>query len=83
MSAPSRRVRFRPLELIGLAAVTAVFIALVVLLGSRSPTGAVIFGVIAFIVSVLLLAMLALLTGPTAAPEDGPVLLPKREPDEE
>lgn len=62
---PSLRDRFRPLELLGLSAVVAVFVGLIVLLSARSPQLAVIFGGIAFIVSLVGFAMLALSSTPT------------------
>jgi uncharacterized membrane protein YjfL (UPF0719 family) len=65
MTTPTRRERFRPAELLGLSAVVAVFVGFVVGLSSREYTVAVIFGVIAFIVSLLVFAMLALTTAPT------------------
>ena len=65
MSQPSRRDRTRPLELVGLSAVFAVFAGLVVLMATREPVVALIFFGIAFIVSLVVLAMLALSVRPT------------------
>ena len=62
---PSLRDRFRPLELLGLSAVVAVFTGLIVLLSTRSADIAIIFGGIAFIVSLVVFAMLALTGTPT------------------
>ena len=65
MSAPSRRDRTRPLELLGLSAVFAIFAGVVVLMSTRDIVLALIFLGIAFIVSLVVLAMLALATRPT------------------
>ena len=65
MAAPSRRDRTRPVELIGLSAVFAVFVGLVVLMSTRDVILALIFFGIAFIVSIVVLAMLALAVAPT------------------
>ena len=62
---PTRRDRFRPLELLVIAGIVAVFVGLIVLLSSRSPQLAFVFGGVAFIASLLLLAMLALTGKPT------------------
>ena len=64
MSAPSRRERTRPVELIGLSAVFAVFVGLVVLMSTREFVLALIFAGIAFIVSLVGLAMLSLAVRP-------------------
>lgn len=53
-----------------------IFVGLVVLLGSRSPTVSVIFAGVAFIVTLLLLAMLALIASGSPGPSDRPVLHP-------
>lgn len=65
MTAPSRRDRFRPLELIGLSGVVAVFVGIVVLMSSREVVVSLIFLGLAFIVTLVVLAMLALATKPT------------------
>jgi hypothetical protein len=65
---PSRRERFRPAELIGLSLVVALFAGLVVLLTTRDLVLAVIFLGVAFIVSLLLFAMLALVAGESTPP---------------
>lgn len=67
---PSRRERFRPLELIGLAFVPAIFTGVVVLFTTRDLNLGVIFFGGAFIVSLVVLAMLALVVGPIG--EDKP-----------
>lgn len=62
---PSRKDRTRPLELIGLSGILAIFTGLVVLMSTRELILAVIFLGIAFIVSLVVLAMLALAVRPT------------------
>lgn len=64
MAGPTRSERFRPLELISLAAIVAVFVGVVVFISTRDLTSAVIFLGAAFVVALVLLAMLALATGP-------------------
>ena len=64
MAAPSRRDRTRPVELIGLSAIFAVFVGLVVLMSTREVVLALIFAGIAFIVSLVGLAMLSLAVRP-------------------
>lgn len=68
MTGPTRRERFKPLELVGLAAAFGVFGGAVALLGLRDVRMALIAAGIAFIVGLLVLAMLALAAG---APEGG------------
>jgi hypothetical protein len=58
--APPRRDRLRPLELLALAAGLGVFVGLVVFMGTREWTLAAIFFGVAFIVALVVLAMLAL-----------------------
>lgn len=67
MSSPSRKDRLKPLEYIVMAAIVAVFIGLVVLLSTREPVLALVFFGVAFIVSLVVLAMLALAVKPDAA----------------
>lgn len=62
---PSRRDRTRPLELLGLSGALAVFTGLVVLISTRDILLSVIFLGIAFIVALVVLAMLALAVRPT------------------
>lgn len=62
---PSRKDRTRPLELVGLSGILAIFTGLVVLMSTRELILAVIFLGIAFIVSLVVLAMLALAVRPT------------------
>lgn len=72
MVAPDRRARTRPLELLGLAGAMGVFTGLVVLLSTRDLVVAMIFLGVAFIVSLVVLAMIALAISPpdTGEPED-------------
>jgi undecaprenyl pyrophosphate phosphatase UppP len=65
MTKPTRRERLRPLELLAIAGVLAIFTGLVVLMATREPILAVVFLGIAFIVSLVVLAMLALAVTPT------------------
>jgi uncharacterized membrane protein HdeD (DUF308 family) len=65
MSTPSRRDRTRPLELLALSGVLAIFTGLVVLMSTRDVVLALIFLGIAFIVVLVVLAMLALAVRPT------------------
>lgn len=64
---PSRRDRLRPFEYVVISAVIAVFIGLVVLLSTRELTLALVFAGIAFIVSLVVIAMLALAVKPDEA----------------
>lgn len=57
---PSRRDRLRPLELVGFAAVLAVFAGLIVLMATRSLMLAAIALGIAFIVSIMMVALVGL-----------------------
>lgn len=60
MTQPSKRDIFRPAELIILAAVLALFVGLAVLLSTRTPLLALIFFGVAFIVVLVVTAMLVL-----------------------
>ena len=70
MTKPSLRDRLKPVELVGFAGVLAVFAGGVTLFATREPQLAVILAGIAFIVSLLVLAMLALAAGAPADPGD-------------
>ena len=59
----SRRDETRPLELVGLSLVLALFTGLVVLFATRQIVLALIFLGVAFIMSILGLAMLSLTSG--------------------
>ena len=63
MTGPSLRDRLKPLELVGIAAVLGVFAGVIALIASRSIEVAGILAGIAFIVALLVLAMLALASG--------------------
>jgi hypothetical protein len=78
MSEPTRRDRTRPLELLVLSGVFGVFTGLVVLMSTRDLVLAVIFAGVAFIVGLVVLAMLALAVRPTSDEE-----LDMREQDEQ
>ncbi len=67
MSAPSRRDRTRPAELLVISGVLAIFVGLVVLMSTREVLLALIFLVIAFIVALVVLAMLSLAVQPDNA----------------
>lgn len=81
----TRRERLKPVELVVMAAIVAVFIGVVVLVATRELALASIFLGVAFIVTLLLLAMFALVDGSDSAadPSEGPVLMrpdPERRP---
>lgn len=62
---PSRRDRFRPLELLGFSGVVAIFVGLIVLMSTRQANLTFIFGGISFIVTLMTLAMLSLTSKPS------------------
>ena len=64
MVVPTMRDRMRPAELLGLSAVFGAFAGLVVLMTTRDFILALIFFGIAFIVSVVVIAMLVLAMKP-------------------
>ena len=61
---PTRRDRFRPVELLVFSAIVAVFIGFVVVLSTRNFELGGIFAGIGFIVSLVVLATLAITTRP-------------------
>lgn len=65
MTTPSRRDRFRPLELLSLSGVVAVFVGIIVLMSTREPILALIFAMLSFIIALVVFAMLSLATKPT------------------
>lgn len=67
MQNPSLRDRLRPLELLMISAVIGLFVGLVILLVSRELWLAGIGFGVAFILSVMLIALLALSAKPNAA----------------
>ena len=68
MSAPDRRARTRPVELLGLAGVLAVFAGVVVLMSTRDWLLALVGLGLSFIVALVVFAMIALAASP---PDDG------------
>ncbi len=60
---PSLQEKIRPLEMIGIAAVVAVFTGLIVLLSTRELPLAGIFAGIGFVIVVVVIAMLGLALG--------------------
>jgi hypothetical protein len=67
---PSIHDRLRPIEYIGMAAIVAIFTGLVVLGSTREPELALVFFGVAFIVSLVVIAMLSLAMKPNAAEQD-------------
>jgi hypothetical protein len=67
MSTPSRRDRIRPAELLGMAGVFGLFTGVIVLVSTRQFNLAAIFLCLAFIVGVVVLAMLSLASKPNDA----------------
>lgn len=75
MTRPRLRDRLKPIELVAFAGVLALFAGLVTFFAVRDVRDALILAGIAFIVALLVLAMLALAAGTPADPEDDrPVL---------
>ena len=66
---PSRKDRLRPIELLGLAAVLAIFVGIVVFISSRSLTLALIGLGVTFILSIVVFATLALTLNPPSDEE--------------
>ncbi len=70
MTEPPARITLRPAELIGLAAVVALFIGLITLMVTREPLlSLIVFGG-AFVLDLVVLAMLMLVVTPNR-PADG------------
>jgi uncharacterized membrane protein YkgB len=67
VTTPSRQDRLKPLEFIVLSAIISVFIGLVVLLSTRQPVLSLVFFGIAFIVTLVTIAMLSLAVKPDEA----------------
>jgi amino acid permease len=61
---PHRRDRTRPLELLGISAVLAIFVGVFVFVGTRAFDRALIFAGVAFVIALVVLAMLMLAVGP-------------------
>jgi hypothetical protein len=64
----ARNEKSRPLELVGLSAVVAVFIGSIVMMVTKNFQMSAVFAGTAFIVTVLFMAMLVLATSPQLPP---------------
>jgi hypothetical protein len=64
MNTPSRRDRLRPVELLGISAVIAIFTGSIVLMSTRVAAQALIWAGVAFIVSLVAIAMFVLALKP-------------------
>lgn len=69
MAGPDLRTRLRPLELLGLSGAAGIFAGLVVLMSTRDLVLALIFLGIAFIVALMVFAMMALAVTPRDSDE--------------
>lgn len=67
---PTRRDRTRPAELIGLSAVVAIGVGVIVFFSTRSLLAAAEFAGVAFIVSLVVFAMLLLAVSPKRSSSD-------------
>jgi len=67
MNVPSRKDRLRPLEFLLIAGVLALFMGLIVLVTTREPILAIVSFGIAFIATLVTIALLELATKPNAA----------------
>jgi membrane protein implicated in regulation of membrane protease activity len=67
MATPDKKDKRRPTELLGLSALLAVFMLIVVFMGSRDVVLALEFAGVGFIVALVVLAMLALAAKPKDA----------------
>ncbi|MET0590125.1 MAG: hypothetical protein ABWZ77_03020 [Naasia sp.] len=70
MAVPTRSERFRPAELITLAAGVAVFVGVVVFMSTRTLDISIVSTGAAFIIALVVLAMLALAAGPIGREKD-------------
>lgn len=66
---PSLRTRLRPVELLVMAAIIGVFVGVIVLMGTREPLTSLVFGGVAFVAALVVIAMLLLAVVP---PEERP-----------
>ena len=64
MSSPTRRDRLRPVELVGISLVIGAFTGLIVLMSTRDAGEALIWAGVAFIVSLVGIAMFVLALKP-------------------
>jgi len=76
---PTWRERTRPAELLGIAGILAIFTALISFMASRELVLSLIFGALAFIISLVVLAMLALAVAPDGE-EQAEIELPSDRP---
>ena len=67
MAVPDKKDRRRPLELLSFSVLLGVFVFFVVLMGTRDPLISIEFAGVAFIVGLVVLAMLALAARPEGA----------------
>ncbi|MEF2976359.1 hypothetical protein [Subtercola sp. YIM 133946] len=67
---PTRKEILKPVELIVISVVLALFVGLTVLLSTRQPLLAAVFFGIAFIVSLVVIAMFTLTFKPNAAEQE-------------
>ena len=67
---PTRRDKTRPAELLGLSAVIGIAIALITYFSTRNLLTAAEFGGVAFIVALVVFAMLLLAVSPPRSSED-------------
>lgn len=70
MAQPDRRARTRPVELLGISGVLAIFTGLVVFMSTRDLVLSLIFLGVAFIVALVVLAMIALAVSPPLPTDD-------------
>jgi amino acid permease len=64
MTQPSLRDRIKPVELLAISLVLAIFVGLIVFMGTRDVVTSVVFLGVTFIVALVGLAMLALASRP-------------------
>ncbi|CAN5539245.1 hypothetical protein BH09ACT4_BH09ACT4_05640 [soil metagenome] len=70
MTEPTRRDRTRPVELLGLSAVIGVAMGVITYFGTRNLVTAGEFAGVAFIVSLVVFAMLLVTVTPRRGPDD-------------
>jgi hypothetical protein len=64
----SRSEKARPLELVGISIAVAVFVGAIVMMVTKDLAMSAVFAGVAFIVTILMLAMLVLATSPQLPP---------------
>jgi hypothetical protein len=64
----SRSEKSRPLELVGISIAVAVFVGAIVMMVTKDLAMSAVFAGVAFIVTILMLAMLVLATSPQLPP---------------